>query len=75
MIGPIEFDLPIAWTIGQMYERLDGSGYPDGLAGEGIPLGARILLVADVFDALESGADVPDRIGAEHQPKGRLVGV
>jgi HD-GYP domain-containing protein (c-di-GMP phosphodiesterase class II) len=34
------------------HERLDGSGYPDGLRGEDIPLGARIIAVADVFDAL-----------------------
>lgn len=36
------------------HERLDGSGYPDGLAGEAIPLAARIIAVADVFDALTS---------------------
>nr|BAL55194.1 response regulator receiver protein [uncultured prokaryote] len=36
------------------HERLDGSGYPDGLQGEEIPLDARILAVADVFDALTS---------------------
>ncbi|MCK9538667.1 HD domain-containing phosphohydrolase [Dokdonella sp.] len=36
------------------HERWDGSGYPDGLAGEAIPLGARIVAVADVFDALTS---------------------
>jgi putative nucleotidyltransferase with HDIG domain len=36
------------------HERLDGSGYPLGLAGEQIPLGARIIAVADVFDALTS---------------------
>ena len=35
-------------------ERFDGSGYPDGLAGEAIPLEARIVAVADVFDALIS---------------------
>jgi HD-GYP domain-containing protein (c-di-GMP phosphodiesterase class II) len=34
------------------HERYDGKGYPDGLAGEAIPLHARIILVADVFDAL-----------------------
>jgi putative two-component system response regulator len=34
------------------HERWDGSGYPDGLAGDAIPLGARILQVVDVFDAL-----------------------
>ena len=36
------------------HEKLDGSGYPDGLEGEEIPLGARIVAVADIFDALTS---------------------
>ena len=36
------------------HERLDGNGYPDGLAGEAIPLGARIIAVADTFDAMTS---------------------
>jgi hypothetical protein len=36
------------------HERLDGSGYPDGLSGEAIPLGARIIAVADTFDAITS---------------------
>jgi HD-GYP domain-containing protein (c-di-GMP phosphodiesterase class II) len=36
------------------HERWDGTGYPDGLAGEAIPLPARILAVADTFDALVS---------------------
>lgn len=36
------------------HERWDGTGYPDGLAGEAIPLAARIVSVADVFDALTS---------------------
>ena len=34
------------------HERWDGTGYPAGLTGEGIPLSARIMAVADVFDAL-----------------------
>ena len=34
------------------HEKLDGSGYPDGIAGEAIPLESRVLAVADVFDAL-----------------------
>jgi len=36
------------------HEKWDGSGYPDGLAGENIPLSARIMAVADVYDALRS---------------------
>ncbi len=38
------------------HERYDGSGYPDGLTGEAIPLSARILSVADVYDALISNS-------------------
>lgn len=41
------------------HERFDGTGYPDGLAGESIPLPARLLAVADAFDALRS--DRPHR--------------
>jgi HD-GYP domain-containing protein (c-di-GMP phosphodiesterase class II) len=36
------------------HERWDGTGYPDRLAGERIPLGARIIFVADAFDAMTS---------------------
>jgi putative nucleotidyltransferase with HDIG domain len=45
------------------HERYDGNGYPEGLAGERIPFHARILAVADVFDALRS--DRPYRAGWE----------
>ena len=49
-----EIDLsPIVCQIARSsHERMDGQGYPDGLAGEDIPLPARIVLVADAFDAL-----------------------
>ena len=36
------------------HERWDGRGYPDGLAGEDIPLSARVMSIADVYDALRS---------------------
>ena len=36
------------------HERMDGGGYPDGLSGDEIPLGSRIILVADAFDAMTS---------------------
>lgn len=45
---------PMLPAIRWHHERLDGSGYPDGLQGEEIPLDAHILAVADVFDALTS---------------------
>jgi response regulator RpfG family c-di-GMP phosphodiesterase/tRNA A-37 threonylcarbamoyl transferase component Bud32 len=40
--------------VGHHHERYDGTGYPDGLAGTAIPLAARIVAVADVYDALRS---------------------
>lgn len=43
---------PVATWILHHHERWDGAGYPDRLAGEGIPLGARVLLVADAYDAM-----------------------
>jgi len=42
----------VASWVRHHHERWDGSGYPDGLAGEAIPLGARILTVADAFSAM-----------------------
>ena len=54
IVSPFEFFAAGALTIRHHHERLDGSGYPDGLAGEAIPIGARIVAVADVYDALTS---------------------
>ncbi len=50
----IEFPWPIAKMILQHHERLDGSGYPNGLFGEQILLEAKIMAVADVLDAMAS---------------------
>jgi putative two-component system response regulator len=51
---PVPF-LTLAQEIAHWHhERWDGSGYPDGLAGEAIPVSARIMAIADVFDALVS---------------------
>jgi two-component system, cell cycle response regulator len=47
-------DPELAAIVRHHHERFDGKGYPDGLAGEEIPLGARIVAVADTFDALTS---------------------
>jgi HD-GYP domain-containing protein (c-di-GMP phosphodiesterase class II) len=51
----------IAKLVRHSHERWDGGGYPDGLAGEDIPLGSRIIFCADTFDAIR--ADRPYRAG------------
>jgi PAS domain S-box-containing protein len=48
----IDFPFPAADMILQHHERLDGSGYPQGLSGEEITIGARIIAVADVIEAM-----------------------
>jgi two-component system, cell cycle response regulator len=45
---------PVAALVRSSHERHDGSGYPDGLAGDGIPLGARIVAVCDAYQAMTS---------------------
>jgi putative two-component system response regulator len=50
--APLKSFRPVLPIIRHHHEKLDGSGYPDGLRGEGIPLTARILQIVDVFDAL-----------------------
>jgi HD-GYP domain-containing protein (c-di-GMP phosphodiesterase class II) len=54
IVAPFDFFAGGAIVIRHHHERWDGTGYPDGLVGAAIPLGARIVAVADVFDALTS---------------------
>lgn len=54
IVQRVEFPWPVAQMIRQHHERLDGSGYPDGLAGDAIILEARVLAVADVVEAMTS---------------------
>ena len=54
ILEPVQFPWPVIPTIRSHHEWHDGAGYPDGLAGDQIPLSARILAVADVYDALLS---------------------
>jgi diguanylate cyclase (GGDEF)-like protein/putative nucleotidyltransferase with HDIG domain len=54
IISGVPFPYPVAPLILSHHERFDGKGYPAGLKGEDIPLGARILSVVDYFDALMS---------------------
>src|SRR5207253_8234307 len=55
----------IAIWVKHSHEHFDGSGYPDGLAGEAIPLASRILLVADAFDAMTSQRPYRQPMSAE----------
>ena len=60
----IDFPWPVADAVRQHHERLDGSGYPDGLKGDSIILEARIIAVADVIEAM-----------AFHRPYRRAIGI
>lgn len=61
----IPFEGPVAEIILQHHERLNGSGYPHGISGQDILLGARILAVADVFEAMVSHRPYRPALGAE----------
>jgi two-component system cell cycle response regulator len=54
IIGAAPALAQVAKLVRSTHERLDGSGYPDGLAGDQIPLGARIIAVCDAFTAMTS---------------------
>jgi diguanylate cyclase (GGDEF)-like protein/putative nucleotidyltransferase with HDIG domain len=54
ILGTVPFPYPVAPLVLAHHERWDGRGYPAGLKGEEIPLGARILCLVDYFDALTS---------------------
>jgi len=52
MLKNIDFPYPVMPMVRFHHERWDGNGYPDGLRGEDIPIGARILALVDCYDAL-----------------------
>jgi HD-GYP domain-containing protein (c-di-GMP phosphodiesterase class II) len=52
IISPVDFLCEQAGIIKYHHERYDGRGYPEGLTGEEIPLGARIVAVADAYKAM-----------------------
>jgi GAF domain-containing protein len=54
ILSSIDFPYPVVPIVEAHHENWDGSGYPGGLSGEAIPIGARILSVVDCFDALTS---------------------
>lgn len=65
IVKEIPFPWPVAQMIHQHHERLDGSGYPQGLKGDEIMLEARILAVADVLEAMASHRPYRAALGIE----------
>jgi HD-GYP domain-containing protein (c-di-GMP phosphodiesterase class II) len=78
VLKDIQFPWPIAQIVLQHHERLDGSGYPQGLKGDQIMLEARILIVADVVEAMSShrpyrpGLGLPQALEELRRNRGRF---
>jgi putative nucleotidyltransferase with HDIG domain len=66
MISTVEFPWDVRGMVRWHHERWDGAGYPDRLAGDAVPLPARILRIADVFDALTSVRSYRPPMPPEH---------
>jgi HD-GYP domain-containing protein (c-di-GMP phosphodiesterase class II) len=65
ILAPIVEDEEILRVVRHHHERYDGTGYPNRLSGEQIPLGARILAVADTYDAMTSERPYRKAMSAE----------
>ena len=65
ILAPIERLGCVRTVVRHCHEHFDGRGYPDGLAGEEIPLESRIILVCDAFDAMTTDRPYRDRLSVE----------
>jgi putative nucleotidyltransferase with HDIG domain len=54
ILGILSMYREASWVVRHHHERWDGMGYPDGLSGSDIPIGARVIAVADTYDAMTS---------------------
>ena len=71
IVSRIDYPYPVVPIVRHHHENWDGSGYPDGLRGYDIPIGARILAVIDCYDALTS--DRPYRRAMNHDDAMAIV--
>jgi len=65
LLSPVKFPYPVVPIVRHHHEHWDGGGYPAGISGTDIPLGARVLSVVDCFDALTSDRPYRPRLSAE----------
>ena len=65
LLSSIRFPYPVVPIVRHHHEYWDGGGYPSGISGTDIPLGARVLSVVDCFDALTSDRPYRPRLSAE----------
>jgi len=65
ILKTVDFPWPIAQIVLQHHEKIDGSGYPDGISGENILIEARILSVADVIEAMSSHRPYRPTLGVD----------
>ena len=65
ILSTVEFPFPVVPIVRHHHEQWSGGGYPDGLAGRQIPLGARVLAVVDCFDALTSNRPYRRKLSTE----------
>lgn len=74
ILETIDFGHPVAATVRAHHEQWDGKGYPDGLAGEQIPLTGRILALADAYDTMRSARPYREAISREDARKELIKG-
>ncbi|HUF34996.1 MAG TPA: HD domain-containing phosphohydrolase [Gemmatimonadales bacterium] len=77
ILAPLPHLGPISSFVRSHHERWDGQGYPDGLAGEAIPWGARLIGAAEIYDALTTARPYREPLSSDEAVTymGRLVDV
>jgi PAS domain S-box-containing protein/putative nucleotidyltransferase with HDIG domain len=65
ILSEVPFPWPVADMVLQHHERLDGSGYPNGLKGSAIPIGCRVIAVADVVSAMSAHRPYRPSVGTD----------